>query len=416
MFNPWPVVTADLRRSWAGAVAVLALIALAVGLGVAVSMQERALRQGSARAADPFDLLIGAPGSDTQLVLSTVYLQAVSLDLVDSSVLAELEADELVAFASPLGFGDNYEGAPIVGVTPAFARHLMGDEDARVFERIDEALVGRDVDLETGQSFLPVHGLLAAEEGEAHEALTFRVVASLPRLGSPWDRAIVVPIEAVWWVHARPIGHRVEEAALYPGGGAEPDFGAVPIGPPWDADELSGVPAIVVKPATLAGAYQLRQAYRARQDTMAVFPAEVLIRLYNLLGDVRDLVALISVLTQVLVIGAVLLAVLATLVQRRRLIGVLRALGASRGYVFATVWLNVALLLSAGSILGLGAGWLMAFAVGRLFETETGIALPVILSQSEVSLVLLIIGIGLVLASIPAALTYRSSVSAALRA
>jgi len=73
--NPLPVVLADLRRSRAGALAVASLIAVAVALGVAVSSQERALRAGSARAADPFDLLIGARGSATQLVLTTVYLQ-----------------------------------------------------------------------------------------------------------------------------------------------------------------------------------------------------------------------------------------------------------------------------------------------------------------------------------------------------
>jgi putative ABC transport system permease protein len=409
------MVLADVRRSWTGAIAVLLLVALAVGLGVAVSMQERALRQGSARAADPFDLLIGAPGSEAQLVLTSVYLQPAAPDLIDGRILAELEDDERVGFASPIGFGDNYEGYPIVGVTPAFARHLTG-EDGPVFARIDEALIGSQVRLEIGDSFVPVHGRLAEEEGEAHEELPYRVVGRMPRLGNPWDRAIIVPIEAVWFVHAMPFGHAVDEAALFRDGGIEIDFDAIPIGPPWDPEELPGVPSIVVQPASLAGAYQLRQTYRSRDDTMAVFPAEVLIRLYELLGDVRNLVALISVLTQVLVMGAVLLAVLATLAQRRRLIGVLRALGASRSFVFVTVWLNVATLLTLGSALGLAAGWVMAFGVGRIFEAETGIALPVIISLSEINLILIIVAIGIALATIPAALTYRGSVSAALRA
>ena len=47
------------------------------------TQRPRALREGSARAADAFDLLIGAPGSETQLVLTSVYLQPASLDLID---------------------------------------------------------------------------------------------------------------------------------------------------------------------------------------------------------------------------------------------------------------------------------------------------------------------------------------------
>jgi putative ABC transport system permease protein len=204
---------------------------------------------------------------------------------------------------------------------------------------------------------------------------------------------------------------------VWPDGGAgAPEFGAVPIGPPWDADDLPGVPAIAVKPASFPAAYSLRQRYRAAEDTMAVFPAEVLIQLYDLLGDVRDLVAALSVLTQVLVIGAVLLAVLATIALRRKTIAVLRALGASRLFVFATVWLSVALMLSAGAVLGLGLGYLGALAISALFAAETGVALPVALSWQEIQLVLAIILIGLVLATVPAALAYRGSVAAALRA
>jgi putative ABC transport system permease protein len=130
---------------------------------------------------------------------------------------------------------------------------------------------------------------------------------------------------------------------------------------------------------------------------------------------VRDLVAVISILTQVLVIGATLLAVLASLAQRRRLIAVLRALGASRRFVFATVWLSVAMMLTAGSLFGLMLGYAAALALSRIFAAETAIALPVTLSGQELLLVLAIVVIGLVLATIPAALGYRGSVSAGLR-
>lgn len=416
--NPWPLVMADLRQHRVGAVAIVLLVALAVALGVAVSAQDRALRQGSARAADKFDLIVGAPGSETQLVLSTVYLQPASIKLLDPAVLADLTDDPTVRMASPIGFGDSHGGHPVVGVVPAFVAHLAGGAlaDGRMFEQLDEVVLGAAVDLKLGESFHPTHGMVAIDDDEDHHEFSYRVVGRLPPLGNPWDRAIVAPIEAVWWMHALPLGHKVDDARLYPNGpDAAPDWRAVPLGPPWDAAELTGVPAIVVQPASFAAAYQLRGAYRAREGSVAVFPAEVLIQLYGLLGDVRNLLAVISVLTQVLVIGAVLLAVLASLAQRRRLIAVLRALGASRGFVFATVWLSVALMLAMASLLGLGLGYVAALVLSRVFAAETSIALPVSLSSSELMLVLAIVVIGLLLATIPAALTYRGSVSAGLR-
>jgi putative ABC transport system permease protein len=417
--NPWPFVVADFRRSRGGVAAVVLLMAVAVALGVAISAQERALRQGSARAADAFDLLIGAPGSETQLVLSTVYLQPGAIALIDGRHLAELQGDPDVQFAAPIGFGDSYRGYPIVGTIAAFLtqNERIQLAEGRVFARLDEVVVGADVALELGARFVPTHGQVALDDEEGHEGFAYTVVGRMPRLGNPWDRAISATIESVWWVHSLPVGHVLDEATVWPDGGAgAPEFGAVPIGPPWDADELPGVPAIAVKPASFPAAYSLRQRYRAAEDTMAVFPAEVLIQLYDLLGDVRDLVAALSVLTQVLVIGAVLLAVLATIALRRKTIAVLRALGASRLFVFATVWLSVALMLSVGAVLGLGLGYLGALAISALFAAETGVALPVALSWQEIQLVLAIILIGLVLATVPAALAYRGSVAAALRA
>jgi putative ABC transport system permease protein len=435
--NPWPIVHADLRQTRAGAVAVVLLVALAVGLGVAVSAQERGLREGSARAADPFDLLIGAPGSEAQLVLSTVYLQPASLELIDGRLLQELGQNPSVRFASPIGFGDSWRGHPVVGVTADFVRRLAsaGLAEGDVFTRLDQAVVGADVPLEIGSELVPTHGqvVLDEEDAERHEEFDYTVVGRLPRLGGPWDAAVVVPIEAVWWVHSLPVGHALDEARVFPEathdedtsdraddahgrGASSPDFSAIPIGPPWDVGELPGVPAIVVSPTSISAAYQLRQTYRAADATMAVFPAEVLVQLYGLLGDVRDLVAVISVLTQVLVIGAVLLAVLASLAQRRRLIGVLRALGASRAFVFTTVWLNVATMLTAGALAGLFVGWLGAFAVSAMFEARTDVALPVGLSWQEFRLVLTVIAFGLLLATLPAMLSYRGSVSAALKA
>ncbi len=100
MLNPLPVILADIRRSRWGFASVVGLIAVAVALGVAVSAQERALRRGSAAAADAFDLLVGAPGSPTQLVLTAVYLQPAALPLVPGDVLKGLHDEPGIEYMS----------------------------------------------------------------------------------------------------------------------------------------------------------------------------------------------------------------------------------------------------------------------------------------------------------------------------
>ncbi|MGI9336429.1 MAG: FtsX-like permease family protein [Gammaproteobacteria bacterium] len=436
--NPLPIVWADVRRNRAGVIAVVVLIGIAVALGVAVSAQDRALRKGSARAADPFDLIIGAPGSETQLVLSAVYLQPASVGLVEGSVLKALSETDGVVYAAPIAFGDAYRGHPVVGTTAQFldwrARHGGRGGDAliqgRIFQAMFEAVVGAEVALTLGSSFSPIHGQIElgsqgeqaqAEDGDGngdaleewehrHGLFAYTVVGRMPPSGSPWDRAIIVPVESVWRVHALPSGHETGDVAA---GAQAPDPGR--IGPPWDGDTVPGVPAIVVKPEAVRDAYVLRSRYRS-EDTMAVFPAEVLIRLYDLLGDARAVLASIAVATQALVIGAVLLAVFAALALRRRQRAVLRALGASRGYVFAVIWTHVALMIALGAGLGLALGWWGATLLSQAFTGETGIAMQVGITAKEVAMVLALLAIGLVLATVPGVMAYRQPVSTGLKA
>jgi putative ABC transport system permease protein len=206
-------------------------------------------------------------------------------------------------------------------------------------------------------------------------------------------------VEAVWEVHGLSNGH--------------PE-GKERIGPPWDGAEVAGVPAIVVKPKTVADAYKLRGKYRT-EGTTALFPAEVLVDLYGLLGDARDLLAAISVATQALVIAAVLLAVFASLALRRRQLAILRALGASRRYVFAVVWTHVSLMIALGSVLGLLAGWAGAAALSAVFSARTGVALSATLARQEMLMAAAVVVIGMLLAGIPSWSSYRQSVSAGLR-
>jgi putative ABC transport system permease protein len=424
--NPLPLVLAELRHNRAAVLAVAVLIALAVSLGVAVSAQERALRQSSAAAAEPFDIVVGMPGSQTQLVLTSVYLQPAALELVPGNVLQRLQDTPGVGYAAPIAFGDYLGTSPIVGSTAALLT-LGGSRsmaEGRPFEKVHEAVIGAHVDAKLGDVFEPVHGepAAAAAGGEAHvhHGFKYTVVGRLGPTGTPWDSAIVVPVEAVWLVHALPSGHpgAVTHHTESAGDAAQHDDddedNTIPIGPPWLEAEMPGVPAIVVKANSVGDAYRLRAELR-RAGTTAVFPAEVLLDLYSTLGDARDVLAIISVAAQGLVIAAVLLAVFALLAARRRQLAVLRALGASRSFVFALVWCQVMAMIAAGAVIGLGLGWVGAQAIAHIVEARSGLAIAATIARPELLMVLALMLVGALLAVVPGVFGYRQPVSEGLR-
>lgn len=395
MMNPLPLVLATLKRNPVTSLLFLVLISVAVGLGVAITAQERALRQGSARAADRFDLIVAAPGSQTDVLLKVVYLASGSVELVKPDLVSRAMAEPRTEFVAPIAFGDSHDGAPVIGTIAAFALHMSGGSlaDGRMFRDHDEAVVGAASALEIGERFRPTHGdghAVVDEDDHREHGTELTVVGRLAATGSPWDRAIVVPVELVWDLHNLPTGHAA---------------GNDRIGPPFDAAALPGIPALVIKPDSLAAAYGLRNTYRG-ETSMAFFPAEVLVELYTLLGNVRSILDMMAIATQTLVIVSILVGIMVLLRTHRRQFAVLRALGAPRRYVLLTVWSYVAVIVVAGAIGGLALGHGLTGAVSAVFSATSGIALDARLGLPEFALAAAVVLIGAVMATVPAVLMY----------
>lgn len=398
-------IFADLRRHWAGALAVIILVALATALSVSVTLQERALRLGSARAADKFDLVIGAAASETQLVLSSVFLQPSPLPLVSGQVLHRLAQDKRVQWAAPIGFGDNYQNYPIIGTTTAALNGLSPDlQQGRAFAKAGEAVVGAQVQINDTTPIVPMHGN-AQEGGHHHEEIRYTIVGRMKPTGSAWDRAILVPIGTVWQMHGMmPDDTSHDHTHVDPDSAIDEQFTA----------STPDVPAILVKPRSIADAYKLRQDYRGN-GTVAVFPAEVLTSLYATLGDAKTVLLLIAIGTQVLIAAALIFVTLVHMTQRRRQIGALRALGVSRPVVFTLVWSEIVLLLLAGILCGYALGYAGATVLSGIMTRSSGILMPIEFDIADMRFMLILFAIAAVMGLIPGLSAYRQSPASALR-
>ena len=398
--HPAALVRALLRRFfWVNLLFVL-LITVSVGLGVGLLAQERGLRQGSARAAEKFDLIVAAPGSEVTVMLASVYLQPSDMALVTGAQYAEIAAAEGVALAAPIAFGDSHLGAPVVGTTADFVTHLAGPlAEGRVFATSLEAVAGAYAPVPVGNSFTPAHGHGPVAEDDAHAGFAYTVTGRMAPTGSPWDRAILVPVEGVWEVHGLSNGH--------PPGDAR-------IGPPFDPELMPGTPAVLVRATELWGNYALKSRF-TRADLMAFFPGTVLAQLHGLMRDVRAAMSLMAVLTQVLVTLSVLIGLMILVRLIARSLALLRAIGAPLRFVFAVVWSYSATLILTGAVLGLAFGWIAARVISALVTARTDVLVTATLSWPEVHLAAGFISLTLLLALIPAWLAARRPLLSDLR-
>ena len=433
LLNPFPLAIAELRRHRFGVAIIVSLIALAVGFGIAVSASERALREASARAADRFDIVIGAPGSSAQLVLTTVYLQSAAIPLLAEDVLPRLQRDKGIEYAAPIAVGDSVDQFPVVGTSKEFVTDGSRIQltEGRLFATRSEAVVGAGVTLAVGAKFQPRHGSAADQLVEEHKhGFEFTVVGRLPITGTAWDNAILVPIEAIWGIHTGALGGRhtntsdtIAEIIL---NRDAPEI----IGSPWQNDGVQGVPAIVVRVKSPADAYRLHAQYQYRDAdksgavvdgretsniTMAVFPAEVLVALYAVIGDMRKAMSAMLLATQGIVLLAVLLVIISVLAQRRQSIAVLRAMGAPATFIFSLTCLQGFLIIGLGAALGLVFGWGGSIILVNSFTRETGLSVMPTLSSAEWMLAASAVFAGSILATIPSVIAWRQNIAATLR-
>ena len=396
--NPAPIAFATIRRYPATTILFIVVIAVAIALGVGISAQERAIRNGSTMAADRFDLLVSAPGSPTEVVLNTIFLQPSSVELLDGDIVAALMAEPAAEYVAPLAFGDSIEGHSVIGTIAPFIEHLSGGlAEGRVFATHSEAVIGFDVPYVVGNILVPAHGLGFVEGG--HQRYEATVVGRMQRMGNPWDRAVVVPVETIWEVHDLPNGH--------------PE-GSEQIGPPFDPERVPGLPAVVVRAAQISALYGLRSEY-STDRSMAFFPAEVLLELYSYLGNIRAVMSVMAVVSEILVFLAIFAGVVALMKLFERQFAVLRALGASRLYIFVAVWLFASAIVAVGALFGLLLGFGAAQLGSSIISAASGMSVSATIGGQEVLLAAIGALAGIVLATLPAALLYRGSVASILR-
>ncbi|MEM8959585.1 MAG: FtsX-like permease family protein [Pseudomonadota bacterium] len=399
-FAPGPVVGAMIRRhAWTNGIFLL-LVAASVATGVGLLAQERALRVSSAQSADKFDLVIAAPGSEITMLLATVFLQPSNVALLSGDTYDAVASHPRVTLAAPLAYGDSFGGAPVIGTTAEFASYLTDDRiDGEIFAAIDEAIVGSTVELDIGDEFEPAHGHGDAAEYGVHGIL-LTVTGRMAPTGTPWDRAILVPVEQVWDAHGMPTGHPP---------------GDLQLGPPFDPAHFPGTPAIVVHGTSLAGLYALQSQFTRDTESMAFFPGTVLSQLHAVMGDVRQAMSLLSLVSQTLVALAILTGLLILTRLFSRQMALLRALGAPARFVFAVVWSQAALLLSVGAALGLLLGYGASAVLSGIVSAQTDMAVHATLGWPELHATAAFIALASILSLVPALAVLRQPTVAGLR-
>ena len=370
------MVRRSLRQHAFSTAITVASVALASGLVVSVFAIEAQTRSAFTGGEVGFDAVLGARGSQLQLVLNTIFHLETSPGNIPWSLYTQIRDTPGVRLAIPYATGDNYQGFRIVGTTPDIftkfnyqaGKTFAVRSGGRFFdEGRAEAVVGsfaaQKSGLKVGDTFHPAHGL-AEEGGEEHHD-EYTIVGILEPTNSPSDRVIWIPIEGIF----RMSGHHLR------GGGEDYQSKAGEAIP----DEHKEVSAVMLKFANPMTGFNLDSTInkQGKVATLAFPIGRVMADLFERLGWMSRVLVLVAYLVVLVSAGAILASIYNTINERRREFAILRALGARRRTVFSAIVLEAASIALLGSLLGLAvyAGILSAAAYS--IRQQTGVVLEV---------------------------------------
>ena len=297
-----------------------------------------------------------------------------------------------------------------------------------------------------GDTFQSIHG--ATAHGHVHKDQTYTIVGILAPVEGPYDHAVLTDIRSVWIAHehhhdhdhdhehehaadvheegheheheadVHEEGHEHEhEAAVHEeehehehehapvAAAGKPAAQAVNDGE--HAATAGQVTAVLIQPQGYGQALKLAMEFQQRNDAQLVFPAQVIIQLFSLMGQGEKMWWCIGAFF----IAAALLVVLSTLylsgLQRLPERAILRVLGAKRSELLTvTLWQN-GLIMVLGGILGYVLGYAGYLGVRSLMATNTAIALPLTFLKEPLLIALGTMAVGLLASLIPAWLLAR---------
>ena len=378
------------------------------------------------------DIVVGAKGSPLQLILSSVYHIDIPTGNIAYSQAKKIMNNPQIEESIPLALGDNWRGFRIVGTTTNYIRHYdMSLSTGRYWDQNFEVVVGSSVNLDIGDEFMGVHGLL--EDGSSHEEHKYNVVGILKPSGTVLDRLILTSLNSVLDIHGlhkvdnsfeknhehqhdhdhhKEENHDVHEhdhdKEKHKNEDENHHKHSKNDKETYKTNELgsSEITALLIKTKSPIANINLPRSINRESSLQAANPALEINRLISLFGIGSKSFAILSLILILIASLNIFSGLASNLENRMGDLAVLRAVGFSKKRIFKIIVLEGILVVLIGIILGILIGFLLfSILTHNIFTLQTTNA-SLIFNLDFILIILFVFFAGLIAAIFPA---YRGS-------
>lgn len=346
-------------------------LSLSIALYFSVLGVQRTTRDHFANALHGVDLVVAPRGNDIQIILYSFFNIGEPTGLMAWEAVEQLAAFDGVASAIPISLGDSVGPYRVLGSVPEiFAAgeigrgfdFASGAPFAALFDVVVGAEVAHEMSLEIGDPITVEHGMGGVKH-DAHDEMPFQIVGILQPTGTPFDRMVMVSLDAVGAIHtgwsggknhisAEELEHNAHEA---------------------DADPVS---AVLLRVEERRHLFAVQRAINddAMMGLTAVLPGVALAKIWQFLGGAERGFRIIAWLVIAVSLIALMAMTLTSLEGRRRELAILRSVGASPARLVSMLLLEALLIASLAVAIGLGLSVVGAYGAALYMSSRYGLA------------------------------------------
>lgn len=336
-------------------------VSVATALIVFIFLVNDGLSKNVGKGYGPFQGVVGAEGSASQLILNTFYHVGAPTGNIDYELYEELAENRFVDMAIPMTRGDSYKGSPIVGVPSDYLSIRYPEavlQDGTIYKSAGEVVAGsyaaEQLGLEVGDEFHGEHGV--TETAGSHEEFTFKIAGILPKLGTPDDKALFTTLDTAWLVHEDHAGEEAESGT--------------------EAEHHEGeITAILIKPKGIMDVAVIKANYDELDGVQVAYSGKETANILSIVDTGAGLVKIIAFATVIVAAISILLSLSAMAAERKKDIGLLRLIGKPKSYIMASMMAEANLLTISGILLGILMGHAGTYFLQDLIFSYAGINL-----------------------------------------
>ena len=408
------IFQAAVKSLWNRRVTTL-LTMLSIALSTALLLGIERIHSGAKKSfqstVSGVDLIVGAAGGPINLLLYSVFRIGDPTKNISYQSYEAIRDHELVQWTIPISLGDSHKGYRVIGTNLDYFKHYrygkdlsltfsQGSEFRSLFHVVLGSEVAKSLKYRVGDKITLSHGT-GEVSFQDHKDKPFEIKGILRATGTPVDRSLHVSLKAITALHVdwQDGAPPLEDDKITPSQLSEAKL------------KNPDITAFFLRLKQRIAIFSIQREVNDFEDEplMAILPGVSLNQMWQTIGVAEKALFVVSLMVFFISLVGIIIALIATLNERRREMAIYRSVGAKKSFIFSLLIVETVCLGLGGIAFGSGilyAGLLMAYPV---LKAELGMSLGLWEPSLKEGLYLIAIMVGAIIAGlVPAYQAYRN--------